>query len=583
MITWYLLSSVFVSGFTGTTAIVSVTENSVELDRESAVSDMAAGSFYHDLTNQRIYLWPTESDNPNTNGKTYMFYVWLGFATDGVTFAIQGEADYQYPPVLNIDSVPPYTMQINELFSNNVTAQFGAVKIHYPEWTYQYKDSYVWINAIAIVKYAENAAAAYGSYDTIVTGLIQKIDWGDQGVTLQIQDVRDRLFSTIPPDRFLLEDFPYLDGNIHFNTRPVLVGEKLGIHPNRVNTITFTYEITQTSFDFHNFSMESIDAVYLDGVALSTPADYTTDLANGQFSLTADPGDGVITCDACGLQIARDFSLSAWDDTYTENIADITFFYLRLQGIAGAYLDESTFETLQTAKTGVQCGDWLFEEIEFAEKIKELQITGQFHLLPSSDGRLKIVRYSRSEAPTIIMRDYDYSNFVISRDSNLILNRVLVRYDRNPEREAAETEGGESLGQYTYYRRIEDPTAHKYQVVKMKNYKSIINNPGDAENLSNDLISLFERPIETINFQTGHEAISCGLLDKLSITKTALIGGAQYTIYDEEPFVITKMTINWSGFIQIEARKDPATVLGQNIQDHDFIDLEDHAFNNITT
>ena len=578
---WYRLSSVFVTGYTGKTPIVSLKENNAELSRETAVTNMAAGSFFHDLPGQLIYVWPADSDNPNSNGKTYMFYVWIGFCDNQADFAIQGEDPIFYFPVIDSKQAPPFSSSITQLFKGDITFQFGEIKINYPEWGLYNLNNYIWINSTMVVKAGEDNAA-YGNYEAVLWGLIENITFSTAGVVFSIKDIRDRLYSNIPPDRFLLGEFPYLPTDIRYRARPVLGGEKTGIQPNRISNLANTYEISQTSFTFGNFSLESIDAIYKDGVLLSTPADYSEDLTNGRFTLTVSPGTSIITCDAKGLKIARNFSTQSWSNTYSDNIADITFFYLKLQNIEDSYINESTFLTLQSNSTGIQCGDLLNIEVKFVDKLEELQITGKFHLLPTADGRIEVISYRRSDAPEIYLTDEYYRDFTINRSSTDILNRVLLRYDKNPVYIEQETEGGESLGNWKFFRRKKDSVGHRYQVTRMENFKTIINNEGDAENLANDYISFYEKPTETISFKTNHEAIAWQLLKKIGITYTEIIEGVSTTIFDQEPFILMSLSIAWAGYISLTLRKDPAAVQGLVLTDHDDIALTDHDDEELT-
>lgn len=580
---WYRLGNVYVTSFTGNNVISSVKEDNAEMTKVAAITSLVAGSFFHDFSNQRIYIYPTAGDNPNSSGKTYMFYTWIGFSDSQADFEIQGEDMLPYYPVIQSKDVPPFTMQITELFKGEITFQFGQIKLNYPEWALSNFGNYVFINSDITIKYGENEDTAYADYTSVVWGLIENIMFSEIGLTVTIKDLRDRLYSTIPPNRFLVSDFDYLPTGIHYQTRPVLLGEKTGIQPNLISTIVDTYEITQTSFLFGDFAMQSIDAVYKDGVLLSTPADYSEDLTNGQFTLTASPGSSTITCDAKGLKISRDFSTSTWNNTYSQNIADITFFCLKLQNIEDSYIDETSFETLQSGSTGIECGDLVNQEIDFKEKLKELQTTGKFHLLPTADGQIEVISYRRSDTASVQLTNEYYSELTIKKTSADILNRVLIRYDKNPVYNETETESGETLGDYQYYRRVNDSTGHKYQVVKMENFKTIINNESDAENLSHDFISLYERPTEWIDFKTFHDAIGYQLLEKIGISYSELIEGADTSIYSQEPFILMAKIINWDGYIQLKLRKDPATVAGQPIDDHNFNHIQDHNFNEVTT
>lgn len=572
---WYIIGNIFVTGYTGKTPISAIKENNIELSRKTAVTNMIAGSFYQDIAKERLYIWPIESDNPNTNGKSYIFYNWIGFCDDRAEFVIQGENEIFYFPVIDLKQVPPFSSTITQLFKGDITFQFGEIKINYPEWSLYNLNNYIWINSTMVIKAGEDDDI-YNDYTAIQWSLIENIRISKTGMVFQLKDIRDRLFSNIPPDRFLIADFPYLPDAIRYRARPILVGEKTGIQPNLISTISYTYEISQTSFEFGDFALQSIDAIYRDGILLTAPADYIEDLANGQFTITASPGSSIITCDAKGLKLQRNFSTQTWNNIFSDNIADITFFYLKLQNIENSYIDESSFLTLQTNSTGIQCGDLLMRETLFTDKLKELQITGKFHLLPTANGKIEVISYRRTEPPEIQLTNEYYTDMSISRKSADILSRVLIRYDGSPIYIENETERGESLGNWKFFRNKKDSVGHKYQIVKMENFKTIVNNIGDAENLSNDYISLYERPTETIEFKTNHEAIGWKLLKKIGISYSEIIEGEFHKIYDQEPFILISKSIQWSGYISVTLRKDPATNQGQPIYDHNLIAITDH-------
>jgi hypothetical protein len=425
----------------------------------------------------------------------------------------------------------------------------------------------------------------YLNYVEVLYGLLRNVSLTESGFNLQFIDIRDRLYTEIPPDRYLKSTFPYISSTIQFNARAVLVGEKSGITANLVDTVNYIFEVSQVSFDFYTFSgIEEISSVYKDGIILTVGADYTLDLANGQFTLTSNPGDSIITVDAKGLKIGRDFDTQSWNDNYSENIADITFFYLLIQGIEPGYIDESTFGDLQGRKTGQKCGEWLFQEVEFSEKLKELQTTGQFHLFPDSAGKLNAVPYSVSDAPSIYIGNEYFKDFSINRKSERILNRILLRYDREPALSTVETDTtGEGLSEYKYFRLVDKSTAYIYQTVKAKNFKTIINNVSDADNAANDLMALFNRPFDEISFQTFQEALTWNILEKIGITYQINIDDEIYTIFENESFVITSKSIAWNGYISISARRDPATYQGLYWTDHEGKIITDEAGEGITT
>lgn len=581
---WYQIgSNIFCTKYTGG-PVSSIKENGIELIKKTSVALMIAGSFFHDKTNQRIYIWPADSDSPNTNGKTYIFYTWIGFCDTGAAdFAIQGEDSIFYYPVLDTQKIPPFTMQIPSLFIGQAVTQFGNIKVAWPEWTFYNFNNYIWINSSVYIKYGESDDA-YGSYKTAVVGLIKKISPSETGMDITIKDIRERLYTSIPPNRYLLLDFPYLEDDMVDEPRAVLVGEKESIKPACINTVNYIYEMTQTSFDLRNFEMESIEAVYKAGVLLSTPADYTVDLPNGRFTLAADPGDDEITCDAKGLKISRDFGANTYTDNFTSSIADITFFYLNiLQKIEAIYLKESTFSFLRSTTSSIECADYLNVEIDFVEKLKELQPTGTFHLLPTTDERLEVIPYSRSEAPTVFIDNKWFDGFQVTRNPDTVLTEIDIRYNRSPIPSILETEGGEPLGDFSHWVFHNPGAGYKYQANRRGEFRTVINNVEDASNAALLLSALHGTPEEKGTFKTNYDAIDWGLMKKIGITYFYFKNRIKQYLYEEDSFFITKKTIKWDGQIDLELRKDIATISGQPIDDHNFNHVQDHNLNEMQT
>lgn len=83
------------------------------------------------------------------------------------------------------------------------------------------------------------------------------------------------------------------DVNIKSKAKPMVFGEVKNIRPVLINEGGLIYEV-------HGYGpIHAIDAVYDKGVLLTLTTDYTVDLTNGRFTLTASPA-GEVTCDVRG-------------------------------------------------------------------------------------------------------------------------------------------------------------------------------------------------------------------------------------------------------------------------------------------
>lgn len=667
---WYQLSNIFVTVFTGK-EIAEIRESGTLLSKKSSFATMTAGSFFHNLSNQKLYLWPVGSDNPNSNGKFYTAAIWFGYSDGPANFPIQGQDIAPYLPIIDTANTPPFTQAITELFTGDTTFQYGSVKLNDPGYWFDITNKFSFENASFFVKFGESAS--YSDYATAACGQINKITISESGVEFQTTDMRTAVYNTIPPGRFLKEDgFPYLDENIHFNPRPVLVGQKWGIPANCVDTVNLKYEVSQTVFDFGSFSLESIDAVYL-GENTISPTDYTVDMANGQFTIlaqefyfnlgalarvvyptqynmqaeiqdelgdtyiigvkiinatsrvyelddpihcngqalmilsiivetteinpawytlqeyayqftllsekyvnqggmligftpTGDPilvSENIITCDAKGLQISRDFSTQNWTSLFSENIADITFFMLALQGITPDLIDESSFVQLQDVAAGLHCADWIDVEVDFLSKLKELQTTGLFHLLPDQNRKLSISMYSKTGPIEEEIGMEVIGQLTVSSDASSLLTKVLLRYDRQPASETTETDGGETLADFSFYPHTQSQAGQKYNIDRMRNFKTILNNEQDARTVADIIGGLYSTPPKFATFQTNKDAIAWQLLKRIGITYYHLTPTGTNYIFQSTPFIILQKAVSWNNAVTITAIADQKTATGQ--------------------
>lgn len=581
---WFQLSAlVFVVGYTGP-EIVSVKENNVELTLKSSVATLVAGSFYHDRTNERFYLAPT-SGNPNTSGFTYVAYVWVGFCNvqtveNEIAFQIQGQdSNYYYEPFLQTSSLPVVQSSISELYRQVVIASLGAVLFSNTVWWYENRENYIWHNATCVIKKGK-VADAYGSYITVFTGVAKNPEFTDRVASLQIEDIMYREFKAIPADRFSdsPDAYPDIDPAFVNAVIPVLLGKKTNITPPCTDTINFVYTVSQVAFGSDTFALNAISNVYKDGVALIITTDYTVNLAAGTFTLVADPGDSEITCDAEGLKISYDFVGASWNNTYTENIAEIAFFiFNKMSSISTSLIDLSAFNDLKSSRD-VHAGIYFQSEIETIDLIKKLQPTGEFHVLTGLDGLITVTPYSRSTAPVEPDAHFRYSDlagFSIREDTANVYSRVILEYDEDP-----------TTGIYLYQKGERENVGHKFQTLKDITFQTSITNLEDASDLATTLIDFFDEPAIYVSGQiTDGRGFDLKPLDKIFITRSVMDEKeVEYSIFDSQSFMIKGIGKSLStNTVNFTAVKDLAQIAGLYIQDHNLDYVQDHNLNYMQT
>ena len=362
---------------------------------------------------------------------------WLGFCNgqnnDPFGFIPEGATrEIYYEPLLNTSSIPALTQKIDDFYRSAMTISFGDIVFLNNGWFWTNREIYDWHNKIIRAKVGE-MNCDYDDYVTIYQGITKKPSFSDQSVTIGVRDQRTGDLLSIPVDRFLIGDYPNIDTKQINKPIPILFGEKTNITPIEIDTATWKYKISQTTFGLVNWPINAINDVYQAGVALATPADYSIDLANGEFTLVADPGSDAITCDAEGLTCSYDFATETYTNLYTTNGADILFFILNiLNGISTEKINLTSFLDLQVKRTqGI--GIYLKTLTKTIDIIRILQSSIVFHFLPDLNGQYLARYYDRvTPIDTPLFEHGDFQNFAMTEDTDFAYGTVVIQYDQDP-------------------------------------------------------------------------------------------------------------------------------------------------------
>jgi hypothetical protein len=549
-------SAIYLVVYTGK-ELAEIKEDGTALSKLSSTA-LTSGSFYHDVANQKLYLRASDDSSPNVNGYNYIGFSWFGFCDrqpddNRIDFAIQGENSDYYYPYLDTESMPSINQSVNEFYLKNIVNSFGGLKFSGASFFYDLKDKYEFNNIDVYIKYG-NVDDSYSSFVTFFHGLAKDPKWSDNGFSFNLSDLRLREFGSIPPGRYNTTDYPKLDTASTDLPIPVLLGNKTNITPVEINTETFTYKITQTTFNGVTFDMQELTNVYKGGVLQTVTTDYTVDLTNGEFTMLVDPGDSIITCDAKGLQIEYNFSTELYTGNYSQNIAEITFFVLNiLDEIDKSLIDLDSFDNLKTRAAQLICGDYIQQEIKTSEYIPILQSTGTFHLISDSDGKIKLSQYRTTGTVQKSFVDSDYlKGFNFGDDTKSFFVRIIINYDLDPTggnyKESISDNESQSNPRYRYQEnRTKDP----------------INTIVTSEESASDLAVFYKDFFETIPVKiqfrsTNFDYFSLLPTDKISITRSYLDEtGTQKFNFQDINFIILSINKNIvKGTVNIKCQKD---------------------------
>lgn len=264
----------------------------------------------------------------------------------------------------------------------------------------------------------------------------------------------------------------------------------------------FTYEVSQAVFDGTTVGIEAVDAVYKAGIPLATPADYTPDLPNGRFTLTADPGTDVVTCDARGLKC--DFVTPG---DYSSLAADIGHFILtRINKINEERLKLATWLDLKMERAQ-ELGLYLASQEDTTAIFKKMKASVVAHLFCDPEGFYVAKRYipgTTAATPVFRDEDYDKDSFRLSEKTEKAFEQVILKFDQDP-----------TASQIWKFSADENlPTFWKHDEKNSLTIETYLTDPTDADDTRDFYKRLVQDPADQIKVTLGDKALLLAQADK---------------------------------------------------------------------
>ena len=212
-----------------------------------------------------------------------------------------------------------------------------------------------------ILKYAESSTVAYSSLTTLFTATVASVEFSIMAVTFKLRDPLEQLNKPLLTTKYLgnnvLPDgLEGVEGDLKDKVKPRIYGKVLNISPPLINTSKLIYQVSDSAIN-------TLDAAYDKGVALTAGANYTTlaDVsatapsagqyrcypAGGLFRLGSSPS-GSITCDVTqgaassnrtAAQILKQIALDAGIASGDIASADVAALDAANSAVLGIYID----------------------------------------------------------------------------------------------------------------------------------------------------------------------------------------------------------------------------------------------------
>lgn len=297
-------------------------------------------------------------------------------------------------------------------------ASFGAIRILNGDGDYDEILDYNWIGRNVKVLVGTKDFT-YNQFVKVFDGIASGLEYSEDEIIVNIQN-NDRVLETeFVQVRY--EGTGGLDGgaDIEGIVKPLLYGEALRLTPVLVDAANLIYQI-------HDGSMQSVDAVYDRGVALTNGGDvadittatpsasqFITQLSGGYIKLGSSP-DGQITVDAKGDNTGGYINLSG------QIISRLIRTKLGLFNFTSSQIDQGALNTLDNQITG-KVGIYLSDVTNVQTILNDLLTPLQAYWL-----------FDRQGALTVDFADVPGQSLLTFTESDIIDNEIEVIQTYSP-------------------------------------------------------------------------------------------------------------------------------------------------------
>lgn len=265
--------------------ITTIKEDGTALTAKTNVSDVInnAGSFWHDITNQILYIRCSDDANPITH--EIIGFFWMYFATEGKVFN-----NNYYEPYIATSGIPTTVQKNQSIFWGTSRPASGSLTfLNHNGFFDMITAKYIWDNKQVKIMLGGDSLP-YSEYTTIFMGRIRERKFTRAEFTCLIISPTFDLLRSIPVNNFWKSSFPNLDPSAEGKPIPVYYGVFSAAQAPIVTCINTAYAANTYQFQIADGAIKSITQVYVDygdGVGWQTIAHGNEDLTNARFTIVA--------------------------------------------------------------------------------------------------------------------------------------------------------------------------------------------------------------------------------------------------------------------------------------------------------
>lgn len=435
------------------------------LDSVAAVK-LNPGSFYFDALNKNLYLQYTDRNDPATH-KTLVGAV-FGFSNIAQSW---NELTY----LARISSQSSLVQSKDPLFFGKIAFQSASFDITNTDGAYDDfgEQNNTFGNDVRIL-YAEDPTS-FSDFQQVYHGYIENISINQTAMTVQSQDKRKQLSTSIPPNIYDTTTYPNLNPDnenapIPLGWGTILKQPAICINENESGPLPTHYDFLFVDTEFH--SIKSLGPVYVEGVVKIPTA---TSLTAGTFQLA-------IADYTAGNKVSVDYvGYVDGSGVEIENALDVA------RDIFGNYttfsFNNSIFNVGEwtVARNKVSdIGIAITERTQINEILEEVSKSAQAEIWVQVDARwtAKAFDVNDPSLQTLIKTEL-LAVPRITYDSDQFVTGVDVSYAQNLEE-----------GDYKIYLKKDDDLREENKAENIEPFTTLLTNVTDAETFADTVLEI---------------------------------------------------------------------------------------------
>ncbi len=399
---------------------VALYEDGEELTVKTSIADVESnsGSWYWD--GSKVYVHTTGSDAPSG----YLIHITSEYRFSAAQVGLDEWNGVRWFPRIARGKAPILKDSIPDIFSSTVFGQqISFTLLNSDGFFDNISRAYYWENSKVTVRWGlENLS--WSDFQIGFIGFLQNPGWGKDEVSFSAIDQR-RLFADefIPNEEFSQEDYSDLSDEDEGESIPAYFGPWAKVPCTLIDETASTWK-----YKICGHRIESIEEVQIGGAATSI-SNYSTDLANGEFTLTVDPGSDVVTASIKGFH-----NSTKYVETGIEQALEV----VKMSTLPGSLIDDTSFSNA-AAENPAKTRYAFTSKVNIATALGQI-VQDTFLILDfNSSGQLQAETWNPQvpEDAPILREDRDFiSEPNVSSRTSEIFQKIVVLYDADTDTEA---------------------------------------------------------------------------------------------------------------------------------------------------